>query len=71
MNVMKQNGNTILVDSDSVVVNGTKYPKPKGVFFCNSITQINGELWVNGYKFKNGKFVKENVFVRLFRWLTH
>ena len=68
---MKQNGNVVKVGKKTVEVNGVEYPKPKPLFGCSTVNQINGELWVNGYKFKDGKFVKPNVFMRLFGWLIN
>lgn len=54
----KQNGNTVIIDGNTLIVNGNQYELPKRIQNKNGrrLTQINDKIYVDSYKFKNGKF---------------
>lgn len=54
----KQNGNIVIIDGDTLIVNVNRYDLPKRIQKKNGrcLTQINDKIYVDSYKFKNGKF---------------
>lgn len=54
----KQDGNTVILDGDILIVNGVKYDLPKRIQNRNSrcLTQVNDKIYIDCYKFKDGKF---------------
>lgn len=56
---------SIITDKEKyIIINGIKYKLPKYIK-GNNITQINNQIFIDGYEFKNGKFK------RTFKALLH
>jgi hypothetical protein len=54
----EQDGQTIMLDSSSLLVNGVAYELPKRLQNRNghSLAQVNNRIFIDGYEFQNGKF---------------
>ena len=66
-NVFVQNGTSVIVEDRVLIVNGKKYKLPKG---CrgNNISITNGEIYIDGYEFKDGQFKRSaaSIFRKFF-----
>lgn len=53
-----QNGNTVILNGNILIVNGNQYELPKRIQNKNGhcFTQANGKIYIDCYKFKDGKF---------------
>jgi len=54
----KQNGNTVMLNGNMLIVNCDAYELPKRIQNKNGhcLTQINDKIYIDCYKFKDGKF---------------
>ena len=69
MIVQTQNGHTIALNNDKLVINGKTYDLPKRLQNRNghSLTQVDNKIYIDGYEFRDGKFKRS--LVALFHWL--
>lgn len=49
--------NGVSVDRNKIIVNGQEYTIPEKVGSSN-IAIIDGRIFINGYEFKNGKWIR-------------
>jgi hypothetical protein len=54
----EQDGQTIILDKSSLLVNGVAYELPKRLQnrSGHSLVQVNQKIYIDGYEFQNGKF---------------
>lgn len=54
----RQNGHTLIVDGDIIIYDGVKYDLPAKIHGRNgrSVVQNGDNVYIDEYKFKNGKF---------------
>lgn len=59
INYQSCNGISSITDSNRgiTIINGVEYPWVKGMK-GNSMTQINGKIYIDGYELKNGEWKK-------------
>lgn len=55
--IQDSNGNHTIINTKDkwIKVNGVTYFIPYKIK-CNNVTQIDGQIFIDGYEFKNGKF---------------
>ena len=53
------NGKKVIVEDNKVIVEGVEYKKPG---FGYSLSVMNGDVYVNGYRLSNGKWIKKGFF---------
>ena len=63
MSSINVNGYKIVVSNNKVTINDVVYDKPG---FGSTLSMINGVIYVNGYRFVDGKWVKSGFW----GWLT-
>ena len=58
MIIQNQNGQAIMLDSSSLLVNGVAYELPESIKnrSGHSLAQVNKKIFIDGYEFRNGKF---------------
>lgn len=58
MIIQNQNGQTIMLDSSRLLVNGVAYELPESIKnrSGHSLAQVNQKIFIDGYEFRNGKF---------------
>lgn len=54
----EQDGQTIMLDSSSLLVNGVAYELPENIKHRSghNLAQVNNKIYIDGYEFRNGKF---------------
>ena len=54
----EQDGQTIMLDSSSLLVNGVAYELPKRIQnrSRHNLAQVNQKIFIDGYEFRNGNF---------------
>lgn len=69
MIIQKQDGQTIMLDNSSLLVNGVPYELPKQLQnrSGHNLAQVNHQIYIDGYEFRNGKFRRS--FAALFHML--
>tara|TARA_Y100001972_G_C7378792_1_gene198702 strand:- start:128 stop:328 length:201 start_codon:yes stop_codon:yes gene_type:complete len=63
--ITQEGENKVIIKEGVVIINKREYKKPG---HGNKITSINGNIYINGYKFKNGEF-KRSIVAMWYNWL--
>ena len=73
-NIMNDGKNTVVVDRNTITVNGKEHKIPKKVkgLMGQGISQINGRIYINGWRFhpKTGKWTVSIYKFKALMWVA-